>query len=280
MKIYPKISKQAMSEEMNEIIRISDGVEIQFFDENGKTSEFNFWDTLKKIKEEFPNLKEITVHPPLNDYNFEMLILKDKRIVEKQLDKMIELSRELDIDLNFLYHAYMTKDQYISTGVINILKDMVERLENTRVTVLIENLFMMLGERKECSVIEICKYIDNSHLKVCIDTTHVHCKANIYKLDFNEMIEHDFDRETCEKYVKQIHFAAALDNDGYINKKTHGRRHENEQTLAQELEWLRKYGMGDKNYITEVSEEDYYTRVDQIAEMNMLKKWTIGKSLR
>ena len=46
---------------------------------------------------------------------------------------------------------------------------------------LIENLFMLLDEKEECSVIEICKYIDHPNLRACIDTTHMHCKANILK---------------------------------------------------------------------------------------------------
>ncbi len=272
MRIYPKIANQEMSEDMKKIIGESYGAEIQFFDENGITSEFNFEDVVRKFKKEYPNLKELTIHPPLNNYNFEMVVFKDRQMIERQLDTAVKLSEELDIDLNFLFHVYMTKNQYIAIGLMDILNEMIKKLDNTRVTVLMENLYMMLDEKTECSVIEICKYINNRHLMACIDTTHVHCKANIYKKNFYELIENDFKKEECEKFVKQIHFASALQNDGYIDKRTHGRRHENEETLYKELDWLRKYGMADKNYVTEVSEEDYYTRVDQIEEIKMLKK--------
>ena len=131
---------------------------------------------------------------------------------------------------------------------------------------------MILDEKKECSAIEIVKHIDHPNLRTCIDTTHVHCKANIYKRDFNELVDQEFEPATCEKYVKQIHFAAALNNDGYIEKKTHGRKHESIEELAKEYEWLKKHRMGEKNYITEVSEEDYSTRVDQVEEIKMLKE--------
>ena len=44
------------------------------------------------------------------------------------------------------------------------------------------------------------------------------------------------------------------------------------EELAKEYEWLKNHGMGEKNYITEVSEDDYSTRVDQIEEIKMLKE--------
>lgn len=50
MKIYPKISPQKVEEEMDKIIKNSEGIEIQFFDEHGITSEFNFEDEIRKRK--------------------------------------------------------------------------------------------------------------------------------------------------------------------------------------------------------------------------------------
>ena len=55
-------------------------------------------------------------------------------------------------------------------------------------------------------------------------------------------------------------------------KQTHGRKHESYESLKEELAWLEEYGMKDKIYVTEVSEEDYFTRVDQIEEIQMLQK--------
>ena len=109
MKIYPKISPQKVEEEMDKIIKNSEGIEIQFFDEHGITSEFNFEDEIRKRKKEYPNLKEIIVHPPLSNYNLEMVVMKDKKIVENQLKKMVELSKELNIKTTLLYHTYLTK---------------------------------------------------------------------------------------------------------------------------------------------------------------------------
>lgn len=273
MKIYPKISLQEISSEMKEIIRKSEGVELQFFDEKDITEEFNFENLIRKTKNEFDNLREIIVHPPLENYNMELLTLKNKKIVENQLTKLVELSKDLNIEICIIYHTYWTKEQYRTTGLANIIKEYLEIVENTKVTMLIENLFMMLDEGKECSAIEICKFINHPNLRACIDTTHMHCKANIYRKDFSKMIHEELNEEDCQKYVKQIHFAAALDGDGYIEKKrTHGRKHPNYESLKEELKWLKEFGMIDKNYITEVSEEDYFTRVDQIEEIKMLEK--------
>lgn len=272
MKIYTKTSLQDMSEEMNEINRSCEGMELQFFHEKDIADEFDFETLIRKRKKEFPNLKEIVVHPPLSNYNIELIVFKNKELIAKQLAKLVELSKELNIKLAINYHTYWTKEQYRTSGLANIIKEYLKIIENTNVTMLIENIYMILDEKKECAAIEICKFIDHPNLRACIDTTHVHCKANIYQKDFYATINEQFNKEDCEKYVKQIHFASALNNDGYIEKKTHGRKHESYKSLKEELKWLEEFGMKDKIYVTEVSEEDYFLRTDQIEEIKMLQK--------
>lgn len=277
MKIYPKISPQVLGEEMDKIVKNSEGIEIQFFDENGITSEFNFEDEIRKRKKEYSNLKEIVVHPPLSNYNLEMIVMKDKTIVEKQLKKMVELSKELKIKTTLLYHTYWTKEQYISTHLADELKKLLKIIENTQVTMLLENIYMILDEKNKCSALEIVKYIDHPNLRTCIDTTHVNCKARIYKKDLKALVDEELNAQDCEKYVKQVHFAAAINGDGYIEKKTHGRKHESKEELENEYNWLCEHGMKDKNYITEVSEENYDLRLDQIAEIKMLEECALQK---
>lgn len=272
MKIYPKISAQKFTDEMRKVILESEGIEIQFFDENGITSEFNFSDEVRKNKNEFPHLKEIVIHPPLNNYNLELLMLKDENIVKKQLKELVTLTQDLNISLTIIYHTYWTKEQYVATGLAKKIEELLKLIEGKNIFVLIENLFMMLDERRGCSALQICKYINHPNLKMCLDTTHMHCKSNIWKIDFEEMLEQDLTLEECSKYVRQIHFAATINNDGYIEKKTHGRVHPNINELIKELEWLKKYGMIDKTFVTEVSENDYYSRTDQLKEIEMLKE--------
>lgn len=272
MKIYPKISPHVLSKEMDKIVKESEGIEIQFFDENGITSEFNFEDEVRKRKKEYPNLKEIVVHPPLSNYNLEMIVMKDKKIVEEQLKTMVKLSKELNIKTTLLYHTYWTKEQYISTKLMDKLLELLKIIEDTQVKMLLENIYMILDEKNKCSALEIVKHVNHPNLKTCIDTTHVNCKARIYKKELNELVDEELKADECEKYVQQVHFASAIKNDGYIDKNTHGRKHENIETLKKEYEWLSNHGMKDKIYVTEVSEENYTTRKDQIEEIKMLKE--------
>ena len=49
------------------------------------------------------------------------------------------------------------------------------------------------------------------------------------------------------------------------------------EELRKEYDWLCKHGMEDKNYITEVSEENYDLRLDQIEEIKMLEECALKK---
>lgn len=272
MKIYPKLSAQEFSKEMEKIVLESEGIELQFFNENGIMSEFNFEDVVRNKKTKYPHLKEIVIHPPLDNYHLELIMMKDEKMVEKQLKTIVRLSEELKIKISIIYHTSWIKDQYIATGLANKLKNLLKIVEGKNVIILIENLFMILDELKGCSALEICKTINHPNLKMCLDTTHVHCKSNIWKIPFKQILENDFNSEDCEKYVGQIHFAATLENDGYVEKRTHGRMHPNIDETRKELNWIKEYNMINKNFITEISEEDYYLRKDQIKEIEMLKK--------
>lgn len=272
MNIFPKISNGNLSEEMNNIIRKSQGIEIQYFDETEPTEYFNFENEVIKRKEEFSNLKEIIIHPPLNNYNIEFLLLKDKNMVLNIFKRLVNLSEKLKIHICFVFHTYFNLTQFKSTKAEETMKILLKELEGTEVTILFENMFMVLSDRRKCSAIEIVKSINHPNLRACIDTTHMHCKASIWKIDFNEMIKQDLNKEDCNKYVRQIHFAAQLNDDGYIEKSTHGRVHPNEESLKEEINWLREMNMfDDKNIITEVSEEDYVSRKDQIKEIHMIE---------
>ena len=273
MKIFPKISEGQIPDRMKEIISTKEGIEIQFFDEAGPTESFNFEEQVTRRKEEFPNLKEIIIHPPLNNYNLEFLLLKDESMVEDIFTRLANLSKKLDIHISYVAHTYLNTVLFKSLNVDKKLGKYLKILEGSNVTILLENMFMVLDERRECAVINIAKMMDHPNLKVCIDTTHAHIKSTIWKIPFEEMIKSDATPEDCNKYVRQIHFASQLENDGYIDKITHGRVHSSIEDVEKEISWLRNLNMfDDKNIITEVSEDDYSTRVDQIKEIEMLEE--------
>ena len=60
-----------------------------------------------------------------------------------------------------------------------------------------------------------------------------------------------------------------------IDRTTHAIMHPNEETLYYDAKLLCQYGMGDCNWITEVSEKDYSTRNDQVNEIKMLSNQKI-----
>ena len=127
-------------------------------------------------------------------------------------------------------------------------------------------------DKEDCAVLSIAKYIDNTHLGVCLDICHLHVEANIYGIEFKEFLANYLNKEECKKYVYQIHFAGTLDNDGYKRKETHGRKHDTIDNFKIDYNILKEYGMDDKLIVSEVSEDDYNTRVDQLEEIKMLEK--------
>lgn len=268
-KIFPKIDLINFSNEFDEIINESEGIEIQLFDEKGKTEEVDIKSKIKKIKELYSNIKEVTIHPPIMNYDIEHVLFKDERIFEKQLYDIVKLSKKYKIAINLLYHTTWNIDTLISTGAINKIKKYIKILEGTNNKLLIENVYIIA--ENTCTPLSLCKLINHPNLKACMDITHLKVKANIIRMDFLRFIQEYLDKELCEKYVYQIHFATALNNDGFIDKRTHGRVHENENTMIYDLKWMMEYNLLNKVFVTEISEDDYSKRYDQIREISMLK---------
>ena len=61
-----------------------------------------------------------------------------------------------------------------------------------------------------------------------------------------------------------------MNEDGFIDKKTHGRVHDSWESFEEDYNILKQFGIENKNIITEVSEDDYLTRKDQIIEIKYL----------
>ena len=116
-------------------------------------------------------------------------------------------------------------------GAIEIIEKSLNLLKETNVNIVLENIFGMNEYKQKCTVIEICKKINNPHLRACIDVCHLHCMANIFKLDFDSLSE-----------------------------------------ALQDYNILKLYNMTNANIITEISEENYNTRKDQVDEIKLLEK--------
>lgn len=270
--IYPKINEYLEGlETLLPTIKRYKGVEIQYFHKSTELEDFQIEKAIRKLKQKCSFIQEITIHPPLNEYNIELLLLKNSKIVENQINQLVFLSRELGIKLNIIYHTrWKIKEHELTT--IEILKKFSNLMEGSNVNLLLENIYMM-EEKKDCTVLELCDKIQSSHIKVCMDLCHLYCQSHIYHMDMKEYIKQYLSKEKCEKYVYQIHFADTKEEDGYINKETHGRVHEEKQKAFEDLKTLDSYGMQEAIIVPEVSEENYQSRQDQRMEIQFLEEY-------
>lgn len=270
MNIYPKTCRNFIGlDNLMLYVNKDKGIELQFFNENGIMAQFEFKTRVEELIKIIPDLKEITIHPPLSNYDIECIIAKDINILKDQLNILVELSRKYNIKLNIIYHTLVNFKCHKEL-TLNKIGELLKIIEGENVKILIENIFMFFEE--ECTAYKIAEYFDSPNLMVCFDICHLHCRANINKQDVYEYAKGYLDPKLCEKYTYQVHFSDTLNNDGYVDHKTHGRGHTNLDDLTRDYELLKKYNMINCNYITEVSEDDYTSRKDQIREIKMLEE--------
>lgn len=272
MKIYPKTNEKLEGlEKFEETINKYRGIEIQYFQKSDdELVDFQIEEPIKRILKKFPNIEEITIHPPLCNYELEIILLKDKNIFLKQIKEIVKLSKKYKVKINIVEHTRLLMSQ-ARLSIIPVLEKSKKIMKNTNTKILFENIYMM-EEQQNCSVIELCEYLNSENIKVCIDMCHLYCQAHIYKKNIEEFLERYLNKEKCERQVYQIHFAYTANDDGYIDRTTHAIMHPNVEALSYDKQLLYKYGMKDCNWVTEVSEKDYVSRKDQIEEIKMLEK--------
>ena len=275
MKIYPKTNEYLEGiEEFKETIKKYKGIEIQYFKKSDKELvDFKIEKPIEQILERYPYIEEITIHPPLCEYELEIVLLKDKNIFLNQIKTIVRLSKKYNIKINIVEHTRLLMSQAKLT-ILPVLEKAKKIMKNTNTKIVFENIYMM-EEQENCSVIELCEYLNSENMKVCIDMCHLYCQAHIYKKKIEEFLEKYLNKEKCQRQVYQIHFAYTANEDGYIDRTTHAIMHPNEETLYYDAKLLCQYGMGDCNWITEVSEKDYSTRKDQVNEIKMLSNQKI-----
>ena len=246
-------------------------IEIQFFRKEEGETVFNFETTIREYSKIF-NFKEVTIHPPLEHYELEYILFRNKEGFLESVKKAVELSKELNIKINLLYHARW-EFEFLKYAITDTIREAIEIIGDTNVILILENS-TMVAERKHCSVLDFCEYIGSPKLKFCLDICHIYCQANMYKMDIYEHIGKYLDKDKCSKYLYQIHFSYTAKNDGYIDKKTHGIIHPNEEEVAKDIRILKDYaGFTDKTiWVTEVGEKNYTTREDQIQEIRWLEE--------
>lgn len=275
MKIYPKTNEYLEGiEEFEKTLKEYKGIEIQYFKKSDKELvDFKIEKPIEQILERYPYIEEITIHPPLCEYELEIVLLKDKNIFLNQIKTIVRLSKKYNIKINIVEHTRLLMSQAKLT-ILPVLEKTKKIMKKTNTKIVFENIYMM-EEQENCSVIELCEYLNSENMKVCIDMCHLYCQAHIYKKKIEEFLEKYLNKEKCQRQVYQIHFAYTANEDGYIDRTTHAIMHPNEETLYYDAKLLCQYGMGDCNWITEVSEKDYSTRKDQVNEIKMLSNQKI-----
>ena len=48
----------------------------------------------------------------------------------------------------------------------------------------------IMDEQTNCTVLALCEYLNNEHLKVCMDICHLYCQAHIYKYNIEEFLQY------------------------------------------------------------------------------------------
>lgn len=275
MKIYPKTNEYLEGiESFEETLKKYKGIEIQYFKKSDKELvDFKIEKPIEQILKKYPYIEEITIHPPLCDYELEIILLKDKNIFLNQIKTIVKLSKKYNIKINIVEHTRLLMSQAKLT-ILPVLEQAKKIMKNTKIKIVFENIYMM-EEQKDCSVIELCEYLNSENMKVCIDMCHLYCQAHIYKNEIEEFLKKYLNKEKCQRQVYQIHFAYTANKDGYIDRTTHAIMHPNEEELYYDAKLLYQYGMGDCNWVTEVSEEDYSSRKDQVNEIKMLSNQKI-----
>ena len=228
--------------------------------------------TVDFAMEQFPDIKTLIVHLPLNDCYLEIIAaINPERLLEEMVSA-VSAADKYDIDLYLLYHTAVMHDAVCRT-LEDTLYKMLSIIKRRRITILVENAVFYPG--KILPNLVLCNEFLQPQLKACVDTTHIKCQAKMYDTAPHQFMEEQlshFESNELNSIVKVIHFAQATENDGYIDKKTHGRRHENFDELKKDVDILEQCGIKDAIYVTEVSEDDYYSRVDQIWEIESLMK--------
>lgn len=275
MIIYPK-----GAEDTKENYCIADyvnkygGVEIQMFEDDKypRRLAYDIESVVENAVIQFPDIKEIIVHLPLKDcYLEEIMSLNPDRLLDEAV-AAVNASRNYDVHVNLLYHTSVSYNRVVRTFE-DIIYKILSIIRRHEVTLLIEN--SVFYPDKELAAITLCEHINHPQLKACLDTTHIKCQASIYEANPHEFMAERLSvwGPAClAKHVKTIHLAQALNNDGFIDKKTHGRRHENEEELSKDIEILKQAGIENPIWVTEISEDDYFARPDQRWEIDALEK--------
>lgn len=270
--LMPKISEKIEQiGGVEEFIKKYGKAEVQYFPRSEQPHQIDFSKMIEYLCSNY-EMKEITIHPPLKDYyDIESVLMYDINIIKDQLQQLVYYSNKFNINLNLIYHTHWSIALH-RANTISKIKELLKIIDGTNVKILVENLFMMSESFNECTVLQLCKEINHDNLKMCLDICHFYCQANMYRENINDWLCNKLNKSDCEKYVYQIHFSYTANKDGYKNKKeTHGVGHPTKELCIDDYKLLQKYGIENKQIVTEIAEKDYSYRESQIKDIMWLE---------
>lgn len=263
LKIYPKLDSMFEGEETI-LPYIEDGMEIQMLDDN-------FEKAVKHYCNLVPSLKEITLHVKMDAVYIDDFIYTSKGIAKivSYITSIGGLQKTYGVKLNILMHLNQSYNEIKNRGGLKAFNIFEEYLNKYDVLLLLENVLAISGalDKRE-HVTEFVYLINKTNIKCCLDLCHVYCYLNMMSLRTYVIYKY-LDNDTLDRVVHQIHFSDTLNNDGYADMLTHSRAH-TALSINKDLVLLDSLGIIDKPLVTEVLENNYANRVDQLKELKLL----------
>lgn len=263
LKIYPKLDSMFEGEEPI-IPYITEGMEIQMLDDN-------FEKAVRHYHKLIPSLKEITLHVRMDAIQIDDYIYNSKGIAKivNYITVIGSLQKVYDLKINLLLHLNQSYNEIKTRGGLKAFNIFEEYLNKYNVLLLLENVIAISGalDKRE-HVTEFVHLINKTNIKCCLDLCHVYCYLNMMSFRTNSIYEY-LDYDTLDKIVYQIHFSDTLNNDGYLDMSTHSRAHSS-LSINKDLVLLEALGIIDKPLVTEIIDNNYNNRVEQLKELRLL----------
>lgn len=264
--IVPKVGEDISNGKPIEAF-IKDKIELQLL----STDMLKYKDFVKAWIDKYPRIETYILHIPFlfvtvfDIYSSQKL----QREFNVFVSDMIKLSMQYKKHFHILFHMATPMKTFEYCGGVEYVKYLDRLIQDTDVNFLVENSTFTLENRtKEGGPFyQLVKQIDSPKIRCCFDICHNQINKNLYQSEYDLPAD-------IGKYTKSIHFSSTLNHDGFIDKKTHGRAHENIGTLIDDLEFLQNHGF-DLNttfLVTEINEDDYVKRPDLIKELKNLEQ--------
>ena len=218
MLIVPKIDENSypISEELRD--KIKDKLEIQLL---GSNIELSF-ENVKKVVSQFRDLKVLILHMSEELVCLDFVALNDKfrEPFVKLLCNLMTYANDINVDIYLLTHLMQPYRFYKNSVGKGYLKSYLKLLENSRVSILIENSLpdLRFSQPHDSALMQLLE-LNDTKLFMCFDICHWYSSCNLLRENL------EFPKELVSR-IKSVHFSATLNNDGWKNKReTHGRVH-------------------------------------------------------